>query len=57
MSLTITPNAGNTMGGGDYGGGGGGIASGASVSGLAANGAIRIIWPGSVRTFPYFSGK
>jgi hypothetical protein len=59
MAFITATTVGYTMGGGDYGGGGGGADSSVSgnITGLAANGAIRIIWPGSTRSFPYLSGK
>lgn len=37
-------------GGGAYGGGGGGVAFG--FDGAGANGAVRVVWPGSSRQFP-----
>jgi len=37
--------------GGSYGGGGGSASSGVPM-GLGANGAVRIIWPGTTRQFP-----
>jgi hypothetical protein len=41
-------NAGGTAGA-SYGGGGG--------AGAGAQGAIRIVWPGNARTFPYMAGR
>jgi hypothetical protein len=40
--------SGSTSSGGLYGGGGGGNSTGA----MGAGGAVRIIWPGTTRSFP-----
>jgi hypothetical protein len=47
-----TPSSASGSGGGTYGGGG----YSNDTSG-GKQGAIRIIWPGNARTFPYMSGR
>ena len=42
---------------GSYGGGGGGRDAASGSAYVGSQGAIRIIWPGSVRSFPYAAGK
>jgi hypothetical protein len=47
------PNASGAGNGGAYGGGGGGGYAGGSIAGgTGKNGAVRIIWPGTTRSFP-----
>jgi hypothetical protein len=53
-------NSGETVSsaGGLYGAGGGGNDGGAGASSRSGGqGVIRIIWPGTSRTFPYVAGK
>jgi hypothetical protein len=40
-----------------FGYGGGGRDSSTATTMYAGPGAIRIIWPGIIRTFPYITGK
>ena len=49
-----TPVSGQSGGiGGQYGGGGGGYGScGGGPGGAGGTGAVRIVWPGNIRTFP-----
>jgi hypothetical protein len=47
----------NNSAGGLYGAGGGGDDSGSGNARSGGQGVIRIIWPGTTRTFPYVAGK
>jgi hypothetical protein len=50
----ITGPTANTV---PYGAGGAGNDSTSGNAGLGSNGAIRVIWPGTTRLFPYSAGK